>query len=73
MFHCVRKLFRANYDQRRRVLLLGVGLTNLVKGERQLTLPFDAEKDPEVASTIDAIRDRFGYDALHLGIKKDAR
>jgi DNA polymerase-4 len=73
IFGCVRKLFRANYDRRRRVRLLGVGLSNLVKGKRQLTLPFVADGRPEVANAIDAVRDRFGYDAIHLGMKKGSR
>jgi DNA polymerase-4 len=70
---CVRKLFRANYDRRRRVRLLGVGLSNLVTGQRQLTLPFVAEGRPEVANAIDTIRDRLGYDAIHFGMKKGSR
>ncbi len=26
-----------------------------------------------VGKTIDAVRDRFGYDAIHLGMKKGSR
>ena len=73
VFGCVLKLFRANYDRRRRVRLLGVSLSNLVKAERQLTLPFVAEGRSEVATAIDAVRDCFGYDAIHLGMKKGSR
>ena len=65
---CVRKLFRDNYDRRRRVRLLGVALSNLWHGDRQLSLPFDAESRPDVGDAIDAVRDRFGYDAIHLGL-----
>jgi DNA polymerase-4 len=73
VFGCVHKLFRANYDRRRRVRLLGVSLSNLVKGERQLMLPFVAEGRPDMANAIDAVRDRFGYDAIHLGMKMASR
>jgi DNA polymerase-4 len=73
VFGCVRRLFRANYDRRRRIRLLGVGLSNLVRGERQLTLPFVSEGRPDVGNAIDAVRERFGYDAIHLGMKKAAR
>ncbi len=73
IFRCVRRLFRDNYDRRRRVRLLGVALSNLARGERQLMLPFEADGRPEVAGAIDAVRDRFGYDAIHLGIKKGSR
>lgn len=73
VFGCTGKLFQANYDRRRRVRLLGVSLSNLVRRERQLTLPFVAEGRPDVANAIDTVRDRFGYDAIHLGIKKGSR
>lgn len=72
IFGCVRKLFLANYDRRRRVRLLGVALSNLVQRPRQLLLPFDAGL-ANVGKTIDAVRDRFGYDAIHLGMKKGSR
>jgi DNA polymerase-4 len=72
VFGCVRKLFRANYDQRRQVRLVGVALSNLVKRPRQLMLPFEAGL-ANVGKTIDAVRDRFGYDAIHLGMKKGSR
>jgi DNA polymerase-4 len=73
IFSCVRKLFLANYDRGRRVRLLGVGLSNLVKHQRQLMLPFEAEGLAKVGKTIDAVRDRFGYDAIHLGPRKGLR
>ncbi len=70
---CVRKLFRDNYDRRRRVRLLGVGLSKLINSRRQLTLPFLKEERPEVATAIDSIRNALGYDAIHLGMKKGGR
>ena len=73
VFDCVGKLFHDNYDRQRRVRLLGISLSNLIKPQRQLTLPFGAERDPEVANVIDAVRDRFGYDTIHLGMKKGSR
>jgi DNA polymerase-4 len=69
---CVRSLFLANYDQRRRVRLVGVALSNLIKRPRQLMLPFEAGL-ANVGKTIDAVRDRFGYDAIHLGMQKRSR
>jgi DNA polymerase-4 len=68
--NCVRRLFQVNYDKRRRVRLLGVGLSNLIKGQRQLLLPFMSDGRPEVANAIDSIRDRLGYDVIHLGMTK---
>ena len=72
VFGCVRKLFRASYDRQRRVRLLGVGLSKLVKRQRQLMLPFE-EGITDVGNAIDAVRDRFGYDAIHLGMRKGSR
>ena len=68
VFGCVRRLFLANYDRRRRVRLLGVALSHLVKRPLQLMLPFEGGL-ANVGKTIEAVRDRFGYDAIHLGMK----
>jgi DNA polymerase-4 len=73
VFGCVNKLFHANYDRRRRIRLLGVCLSKLVRGERQLTLPFVTDERPDIANAIDQVRDQFGYDAIHLGMKKGSR
>ncbi len=73
VFGCVKELFHANYDRQRRVRLLGVCLSNLVRGERQLTLPFVTDERPDVANAIDEVRDHYGYDAIHLGMKKGSR
>lgn len=70
---CVRQLLAENYDRDRPVRLLGVCLSNLIQRERQLTLPFVAESQPDVASAIDEVRDRFGYDSIHFGKKTDSR
>ncbi len=73
VFGCIRRLFHASYDRRRRVRLLGVSLSNLVKCDRQLHLPFMAAERPQVAEAIDSVRDRFGFDAIHLGMKRGSR
>ncbi|MFT4627327.1 MAG: DNA polymerase-4 [Myxococcota bacterium] len=59
-------LFRANWD-RRAVRLVGVQLSNLVGEDTQLALPLPAGGAPPVGPAIDAIRERFGYDAIRLG------
>ena len=73
VFGCLCKLLHSCYDRRRRVRLLGVSVSNLVRGEQQLPLPFMAEGRPGVARAVDAVRDRFGYDAIHFGMKKGSR
>ena len=50
----------------RRIRLLGVALSNLVGHGGQLALPIQGETAARGAA-IDAIRERFGYDAIRLG------
>jgi len=69
VFACIRKLFHSNYDRVRRVRLVGVCLSKLVSDKRQLTLPFAAEEGPKVSNAIDEVRGRFGFDAIHLGLR----
>lgn len=62
-------LMRAAWERKLRIRLLGVALSNLVGPERQLGLPFPRAGDvrPAVATAVDAVRARFGYDAVRLG------
>ena len=68
VLRCVRDLFRTAYVSRRRVRLLGVALSNLAAGQGQLELPFADGDRGEVGPAIDVVRDRFGYDAIRLGL-----
>ncbi len=52
-----------------RLRLLGVQLSNLIEGERQL--PLFPEERPRAGRAIDAVRARFGYDAIRLGALRD--
>ena len=45
-------------------------LSNLVEGDPQMELPFDEPGRPSVGQAIDKVREKFGYDAIHLGLKK---
>ncbi|HCL28317.1 MAG TPA: hypothetical protein DIC52_07770 [Candidatus Latescibacteria bacterium] len=67
---CVKHLFYDNYDGKREVRLLGIALSGLEKGTGQLELPFDERSRPNIALAIDAVRDRFGYDAIRLGLEQ---
>ncbi len=60
----MKQLFHDNYDGKREVRLLGIALSGLEKGTGQLELPFDERSRPNIALAIDAVRDRFGYDAI---------
>ena len=51
----------------RGVRLVGVGLSNLVAPSAQLGLPFADPERPNAGEAIDAVRQRFGYDAIRLG------
>ncbi len=65
----IRKLFDQHWDRERKVRLLGVALSSLSHGSRQLDL-LDAgrrEKLERLARATDRLRDRFGFSKLQLG------
>lgn len=62
-------LLRDAWTRRMRIRLLGVGLSHFVGEERQLALPFPTGR-PAVGSALDAVRARFGYDAIRLGVAR---
>lgn len=72
VYDCVLQLFRGNYDGRRRVRLLGVGLSNLQDAPLQMQLPLNRRGGGQLGRAMDAVRERFGYDAIHLGTAKRA-
>jgi DNA polymerase-4 len=59
-------LFRAAYTRGAAVRLVGVALAGLVGPEHQLALPF-GKAAPASGAAIDAVRARFGYEAIRLG------
>ncbi len=62
-------LFRASWDRRRKIRLLGVGLGGLTHGAKQLDL-LDAgrrEKLEKLTRAADRLRDRFGFGSVHFG------
>ena len=63
----VKQLFRDNYDGKREVRLLGIALSGLEEATGQLELPFAEVARPPMEKAIDAVRERFGYDAISLG------
>ena len=67
---CVKQLLRENYDGRREVRLLGIALSGLQDAPCQLELPFDEGARVPMARAIDAVRERFGYDAIRLGLAR---
>jgi DNA polymerase IV len=64
VYRVVLDLFRKNRKRRTAIRLLGIRLSNL-EVERQLSL-FD-DHGP-VHRVVDGVRQRFGYDALHLAL-----
>lgn len=62
LYPIVRALYDASRDHHRRIRLLGVGLSNLSFDE-QMHLFQTGER---LHRTVDAIRQRFGYDALRI-------
>ena len=69
---CVKELFRDNYDGCRAVRLLGVALSGLEETSCQLELPFDEGARPPMEKAIDSVRERFGYEAIHLGLSQQS-
>lgn len=62
----VMALFAANRARKLPIRLLGIQLSNLVLPPPQLALPF--VRTPPAASAVDAVRSKFGYDAIRLGL-----
>ena len=67
---CVKQLFHGNYDGQRQVRLLGIALSNLEEASTQLELSFCDMARPPMQKAIDAVRERFGYDAVRLGLTR---
>jgi DNA polymerase-4 len=63
VYPVIKDLYVGARDGRRRVRLLGVGLSNLGLFDGQLRL-FEGNRRRDAA--VDAIRKRFGYDAVRL-------
>jgi DNA polymerase-4 len=64
VYPVIKDLYLGARDGRRRVRLLGVGLSNLGLFDGQLLL---FEGDQRRDEAVDAIRERYGYDAVRLG------
>ena len=65
VYPCLLALLDAAWTKPMPIRLLGVQLSNFVGPGPQLALPFDGR--PEPASAVDAVRARFGFDAIRLG------
>jgi len=63
----VVELYQGLRSGGRGVRLVGVGLSNLVAPSAQLGLPFADPERPNAGEAIDAVRERFGYEAIRLG------
>jgi len=64
-----RDIFRANWDRRRKVRLIGVALTGFEHGPAQMEL-LDGERREKVeklARAADKLRDRFGFGSVRFG------
>jgi DNA polymerase-4 len=69
IFAVFQELFRLHRDAKRKVRLLGVGLSGLTHGGEQLDL-LEAErraKLEKLTSAADALRDRFGFGKVQFG------
>ena len=75
IFSTFLRLFRENRDPRRKVRLLGVGLSGLSHGEEQLDLLEGQrrEKMEKLTEATDKLRDKFGFGKVQFGgsLRKD--
>jgi len=69
IFRVFLELFRANWDRRRKIRLLGVSLSGLEHGVQQLNLldPERQEKLEKLTRAADRLRDRFGFGSVRFG------
>ena len=63
----VRELYARARRRDLPIRLLGVSMQNLVGKDSQLLLPLGKPERPSAASALDAVRAKFGYDAVRLG------
>lgn len=67
----VAELFREARTRSTPVRLLGVGLSHWDLPDAQETLPFGAAPSaPRVGAALDAVRSKFGFDAVRLGVAR---
>ena len=67
VFATLLQLLPLAWSGDRAVRLVGVVLSSFVGEDRQLPLPLGFEARPPPGEAIDAIRERFGYEAIRLG------
>lgn len=67
VWELAQELLGVAWARRRRVRLLGVQLSNLSAPAAVAQLPLFPAARPRAGVAIDAVRDRFGYEAIRLG------
>lgn len=73
LFATVRMLLKRAWTRKLPLRLVGVALSNLSGPSRQLDLFAGESRTRSVSPAIDAVRARFGYDAIHLGATGETR
>ena len=73
VYEAVRALLAEAWTRRKALRLVGVALSNLSGPSRQLGLFEDDCGRRPVGPAIDAVRERFGYDAIRLGTTGPSR
>jgi DNA polymerase-4 len=69
----VTELLNEAWTRRMRIRLLGVALSRMEGPDPQLPLPWPAPARPSAGRAIDSVRERFGYDAIRLGVAGERR
>jgi len=63
----VRRLLKTAWTRRLPIRLIGVALSNLVEDSAQPELPFGEAEARTIGPAVDAVRARFGFNAIGLG------
>ena len=67
VYRCVLDLLRRAHTRKLPVRLLGVALSGLAPAHSQLPLPLGGARQGDVGVAMDAVRTRFGFDAIRRG------
>ena len=73
MYATVRRLLKGAWIRKRPLRLVGVALSNLSGPSRQLGLFGGESRSRSIGPAMDAVRARFGYDAIRLGATGNTR
>jgi DNA polymerase-4 len=68
IFEQARQLLLSHWDQRTPIRLIGVGVSQFLEGERQLSLwGTNEDKESKLLKVVDSLKDKYGMDVIKKG------